>query len=211
MDRADIQELHYIAAIVNIPSIIQRGIVCHTAAERLSSGHVSVASVEVQSRRASRRIPGGLRLHEYVNLYLNARNAMLFRLLNNHDLEHRVPAKDLAVLRVDPTVLDLPGVVITDINAAADVEPRWHSVPEGLPALDRAEIHAQSWNHSDPTQKRRHMQRMMAEVLVPHRVQPRHIAGCYVVSAEVAHALTHLTPTLLTEVRPYVFFRGEAP
>jgi hypothetical protein len=55
------------------------------------------------------------------------------------------------------------------------------------------------------------MQRMMAEVLVPHRVAPEHIMGAYVVSAEVAAGLTQVAPTLPTVVKPYMFFQGGAP
>ncbi len=209
MERDDVRELHYICPVANVATVLHHGILCHAAAQRV--GHRSVASEEVQARRADRRIPGGLRLHQYANLYFNGRNAMLYRLIHNYDYQRRVAPKQLVVFQIPHRVLDLPNVVVTDINAAADVEPRWHTVQEGLPGLVAAEIFSESWNHPDPVAKRRHMQRMMAEVLVPHGVAPEHIVGAYVVSAEVAAGLTQVAPTLPTVVRPYVFFQGGTP
>src|SRR5712691_2607983 len=47
----------------------------------------------------------------YVNLYLCARNPILYKRQSRH--------AELCVLRIDPRVLDLPGVVVTDGNAAS--------------------------------------------------------------------------------------------
>jgi hypothetical protein len=200
MERGQVTELQYITALANIASILERGIVCHADAAGLD--HVSVASRDVQARRAVRRIPGGLRLHQYANLYFNARNAMLFKIIRDYDVSRRVPPEELAILRISPSVLDLAGVVVTDINAAADIEPRWHTVGEGLRVLDHAEIHAERWRD------RRHMQRMMAEVLVPRSISPVLIGGAYVISDEVATVMSQVAPTLATEVKPYMFFGG---
>lgn len=209
MDRSKIHELHYITASRNVPSITRVGILSHARAERVH--HISVADADVQSRRTTRRIPGGLRLHQYANLYFNGRNAMLYIVTNNYDQTKRVPAEDLVVLRVSPSVLDIPGCIVTDINAAADIEPRWYSVQDGLAALNAEELYADSWNHRDPFEKMRRKQRMMAEVLVPHGVPVDHILGGYVVSDEAADRLSVASPTLAVTVKPYMFFRGGRP
>ncbi len=200
MQRTDVVELHFITAKANIPSILQLGILSHERSLRVQ--HVSIASEEVQARRVSRSIPGGLRLHQYVNLYFNGRNSMLYRRIKDYDVAKRIPPEELVVLRVADGVLDRPGVVITDINAAADIEPRWHTVVEGLPKLDKEEIEAERWT------SREHMQRMMAEVLVPHRVPPTDILGTYVVSDQAAANLSLAAPTLACDVQPYMFFKG---
>ena len=200
MERREVTELHYVTPLANLASILERGIVCHGDATGLD--HVSVASMEVQARRAARRIPGGLRLHQYANLYFNARNAMLYKIIHDYDASRRVAPEALAVVRISPSVLDVAGVVVTDINAAADIEPRWHTVGEGLRLLDHTEIHAERWGDG------RHMQRMMAEVLVPRVVTPRLIRGAYVVADEVAGVVSQVAPTLAAEVKPYLFFRG---
>lgn len=203
MKREEIAELHYITAIDNVASIVQRGILSHESSRRLH--HRSVASAEVQARRASRKIPKGLRLHQYANLYFNGRNAMLYRIINDYDEARRVPAEELTLLRVSTEVLDLPGVVITDINAAADVAPRWFTVDEGIAMLDHSVVFAQYWNSYE------HKQRMMAEVLVPHRIAPDFIQGAYTASDAAAANLSQVIPTLEVEVSPYMFFQGPKP
>lgn len=203
MNRDEITEFHYIAAIENVTSILQRGILCHESSRRLA--HRSVASPEVQARRASRRIPQGLRLHQYANLYFNGRNAMFYRILHDYDVSRRARPEDLTLLRVSTDVLDLPGVVVTDINAAADVAPRWYTVDEGTAGLEHSVIFAQYWNSYE------HRQRMMAEVLVPHRVTLDKIQGAYAVSDAAAIVLSGVAPTLDIEVHPYMFFRGPQP
>jgi hypothetical protein len=48
----------------------------------------------------------------------------------------RAQNEEICVLQVDAKVLDLPGVIIADRNAASDWV-RFFSVDEGLKALDR--------------------------------------------------------------------------
>lgn len=108
MDRSQIQELHYITDMANVPSMLERGILCHRLAVRTAREHVSIADEEVPARRASKRIWLGRSyrfLHDYANLHVDARNAMLFLLLGAGEA-------DLAVLAVDSTALDLRGVVV---------------------------------------------------------------------------------------------------
>ena len=203
MERTDIDELHYITHVDNIPSIMERGILSRHRVGRLQVVHpVSVADPEVLRRRAERWIPKGLRLNRYVNLFFNARNAMLFKLIRNPDAANRVNPENLAILRVHSSILDLPDVVITEINAAADVAPRWYKVEEGLARLDEEEIFTEWW-----TGNRELMQRMMAEVLVPNLVPTGYLAGAYVVSEEAGRSLSQCTELPVT-VRPYLYFRG---
>lgn len=208
MHRADVVELHFITPTVNVPSIMERGILCNRLMSRLT--HQSLADEAVQSRRASRKIPGGLPLHSYVNLYFNARNAMLYRILKNYDGDVGVDPATVVILRVDDTILDLEGVVITDINAASDTEPRWHTVEEGIAALDKAAVYRTSWRHADVWEKTRRKQRMMAETLVPHRIETDYITGAYVVSQSAAAELSRMAPTLATEVNTHMFFKEQS-
>lgn len=205
MQRSEVEELHYITHVDNLRSIMERGILCKKTVGGLE--HRSVANVEVQGRRSTRRIPGGFSVHEYVPLYFNARNAMLFHLLRDPASELRLAAEDLAVLRVSAVVLDLADVIVTDMNAATRAEPRWFPVSIGLGRLDHDEIFAEYWTHADPWEQLRHKHRMMAEALVPRQVEVDHILGAYVVSDEAAAVLSQKVPTLAVEVQPRMFFR----
>ncbi|UIJ46246.1 DUF4433 domain-containing protein [Sphingomonas cannabina] len=105
-----VAELHCIMPIANLPSVLAHGILSYERAAQLQ--HASVAMQPVQDRRDQRRVPQGLRLHQYANLYFHARNPMLYKRLGE--------AGSLCVLRVSLDVLAMPGAVITDSNAASD-------------------------------------------------------------------------------------------
>src|SRR5690348_11779452 len=78
MLRRRVKELHYITHVDNLASICARGVLSHQRARRVR--HRSVASEEIQNRRARKRLPNGARLHSYANLYFDARNPMMYRL-----------------------------------------------------------------------------------------------------------------------------------
>jgi ssDNA thymidine ADP-ribosyltransferase, DarT len=195
MDRARIRELHYITDIANVASILDLGILSHRLAERIA--HISVADEQVQAIRAAKRIWTGRSyrwLHEYANLYVHARNAMLYRLLKQGTGE-------LTVLAVDPRVLDVEGVLVSDRNAAGPA--RFELVPEGLLHLDEEAVFAASWTASDDAKQRR-----CAEVLVPKGIDPAMVRRAYVPDVSAARQLlSSLTARRLPiEVRPPLFF-----
>jgi hypothetical protein len=180
--------------------MLEEGILCHRLAERTAQGYVSVADHEVQARRAGKRIWLGRyyrRLHDYANLYIDARNAMLFVLLQTGQ-------GDLTVLAIDPAVLDLRGVVIADRNAAS-LGPRFLPSAQGIDALDEAVVTAERWTDSPDARQRR-----MAEVLVPSRVSPSFIRGAYVPDEDAAQRLqAHLgSRALPIRIHPWLFFGG---
>jgi hypothetical protein len=197
VDRAELEELHYIAPIVNLASILERGILSKRRARPLNP--VSVAMEEVQAIRANKAVPGGHPLHDYVNLYIYARNPMLYKRAGQH--------MQLAVLRISPAVLDLPGVVIVDGNAASAYTGFWPA-PAGLAKVDKDAVFAEYWTHADQIEQWRRMRAKCAEVLVPDRVDARYIIGAYVSCPEAAEAVGGMGVTLTITVDPHLFFRG---
>ena len=200
MERSHIQELHYITAMANVASMLERGILSNRLARRLASGHVSVADTEVQARRASKRVWVGRSsrpLHDYANLYVHARNAMLFILLRSRQ-------GDLTVLTIDPEVLDLDGVVVADRNAASFAS-LFLPAAEGIAALDETAVFAERWTSSYEAKQLR-----MAEVLVPDRVPPSLIKGAYVRDHAAAEQLRGQLGgrSLAIRVNPWLFFRS---
>lgn len=196
MNVADIKELHNITHISNLASIWVNGILSHKRAGGIS--HISVASSDVQQRRAKKIIPGGRPLHEYVNLYFEARNPMLYVLKDQH--------ADLCVLRLDPAVMGLPGVVISDRNASSDYA-RFLKYPEGLKHLDKDMIFAHYWTHPDPFIEIEHKSVKCAEVLVPDKIDCRYIIGAYVSCTEGKTCLHKTGVSLSVTITPSLFFR----
>lgn len=192
-----ITELHCIMPMANIASVMAHGILSYERAARLQ--HRSVALQEVQERRDAKQVPGGLKLHQYANLYFHARNPMLFL--------RRGQAATLCVLRVSLDVLRLEGVVLTDQNASTGyvrffAPTQWR----GLPFDD---ILAMDWTHpDDQIAYWRHKARKCAEVLVPNVVEPTLVVGAHVVDAGAEERLRGEGFTLPITVNPVLFFRS---
>lgn len=191
----DVVELHYIAPLDNIESITRLGLLSHNRAARVA--HTSVARAEVQARRAPRKVPGGLSLHDYVNLYVDARNPMLYFLKDKH--------ATLTVLRISTDVLYSSGAVIADGNAAADMTGFWPS-PSGLERLDASVVFARYWPHADPIESSRRKRMRCAEVLVPHEVGASFLLGAWVSCASAQLAMGRLAPGLDVALFPDLFF-----
>ena len=203
MERDELAELHYIAPIANLASIARHGILSHAWAERMAPDHESVADVSVQARRADTRLTSGRTLHEYANLYLNARNAMLYRLCN----EGRT--RDLCVLRVDVRVLDRPDTYVADQNAAT-AATSIRRAPDGLTAIERSEAFARDWQRDDDLAKQDARAKTMAEALIPDRVPPALVGGAYVVDGRHGERVRERWPALPIAVDPDMFFGFEA-
>ena len=196
MNRSDIAELHFIAPIVNVPSIMQRGILSNKLADQIS--HHSLAMSEIQERRKNKQIPGARKLHEYANLYFDAHNPMLSK--------RRAYNNDVCVLRVDAKVLDLPGVIIADRNAASGAVSFW-PVAGGLRAIDRDRVFAQYWTHpQDPFDEWNHKSEKCAEVLVPDCVKPCYLVGAYVDNQVVLKTFQQLNIQLPVGIKSDIFF-----
>jgi hypothetical protein len=195
VDRGRVKHLHYITPMTNLASIMEHGILSHKRAAVLNSH--SIADEAVQDRRADKRVPGGLMLHDYVNMFFDARNSMMYRRLN-HKLS-------LAVICIWPSVLDIESTVVTDGNAASPSTTFFPS-PAGLDALDENFIYAESWDHSDPWEKHERKRRRSAEALVPHVVPPGYVMGCYVYSDAATAKCNELCSTIKVKVNRNVFF-----
>lgn len=182
-----VREFQCIMPLANVPSVLQRGILSHERASKFE--HESAAMQEIQERRDRKRVPGGLRLHQYANLYFHARNPMLYKRKEN--------AASLCILRVSTEVRHIQGVVITDQNAASDWVRFLH--PDQYQLLDFDSIFAMDWRHpNDPIALRRHRLQKCAEVLVPHVVEPTFLLGAYVANQDAASRLRQVCNLSIT-------------
>lgn len=196
MNRSDLAELHFITMITNAPSIVQNGILCNRRAKQLQ--HDSIAMLEIQDLRANKIVPGGRALHDYANLYFSARNPMLYKRRDLHI--------ELCVLRVSTDVLDLPGVVIADGNAASNYTAFWPS-PSGLDKVDKDLVFAKYWTDANQIAEWQKKRVKCAEVLVPDRVDQRFIIGACVSCDEALRTFKALEPHLNVSIDSHLFFR----
>jgi hypothetical protein len=173
-----------------------KGILSHKRAKKIN--HNSVAMEVIQDLRKNKIVPGGRPLHEYVNLYICARNPMLYVLRSQH--------MDLCVLRLSTEILDLPEVVITDSNASSDYA-RFAPAPRGLSIVDKELTFAEYWTHPNPIEAYQRKAAKCAEVLVLDRVEPYFIMGAYVSCSESKQAFEALELDIPVTINSHLFFR----
>ena len=197
MERSQVTELHYITPIRNIESILNRGILSNRLAAELP--HESIAMTEIQHKREKKIVPGGRPLHDYVNLYFNARNTMMYKRRSQH--------AEICVLRVSADVLDLPDVIIADQNASSQYA-LFLSSPDGLRAITASDVFAESWVHpGDQIAQWRHCSAMCAEVLIPNKVGTRVVRGAYVSCSQAQKSCNDLAAGLSISLNAKIFFR----
>jgi hypothetical protein len=194
---ARVTEFHCIMPLENIPSVMEFGILSYERAAKLK--HHSVAMHEVQDKRDTKQVPGGLRLHQYANLYFHARNPMMFKRQNE--------APNLCVLRVSTAVSELDGVVLADRNAAGDDNWVRFLHPRQWAVLDFDRIFARDWRDPDRFAYYDKKRKKCAEILVPHQVDPQFLVGAYVVDEATAGRLNALGFRLPISVDPDLFFQ----
>ena len=193
----EISELHYITPMKNVPSILQRGILSHNRAAKLQ--HDDISMREIQDVRANKRVPGGLPLHDYANLYFNGRNKMMAKRRPEHDR--------LCVLRVSTGVLNMPEAVIADQNASSKYALFLPS-PLGMQKLHREEIFVRSWKCPDDHIREWRLGSLVcAELLVPHVIDPSLILGAYVLDAAACSKFNALGTAVECVMNTDIFWR----
>jgi len=201
MDRHDLLELHCIAPIANLASIVSLGILSHNQAAGIP--HDDVSSELIQDRRRGREVPdarrpGPRKLHDYANVYICGRNPMLYVLRARHD--------EFVLLRVSCDVLDLDGAIVADGNASSDWTG-FHASPGGLEAIDAEITFLGDPRHPNLHEFYDRKRRQCAEVLVPDRIPPEYITGAYASSEQSRDRCVALGLPWRITVDPKMFFQ----
>lgn len=200
----EVNELHYITPMDNVPSILKYGILSNNRVKQFGLTPSSVSDPDVQrlrSRKSPIRYPDGRRrpLHSFVNLYFNARNPMM-SVCRDHHLS-------LCVLRVHLDVIRLDDVLVADMNAARNA--RIMPMPEGLRNVDGDLVYARSWKYPDsPEREYYHKGVMCAEVLVPDRLPITYLMGAYVSDASSTSIMLDYAFDRDLAVDPDMFFQS---
>jgi O-acetyl-ADP-ribose deacetylase (regulator of RNase III) len=177
--KAEIKGLYYITHVDNVPSILRQGILSHGLLESEKVPFTPIYDAAIVSKRKDKATPERASLWEYANLYFQPRNPMMYRVV------HEKTTKDLAVIGVKRSVLELPQVMIADGNAANN-PTQFFKVSEGLKIIEAQwpVIMAAYWNDLDGSKRK-----IMAECLVPDRIPPDHIHTVFVADQETKKKL----------------------
>lgn len=189
--------LYNIQAIENIPSIMRSGLLSNERAARII--HTSIAMNEIQERRDKIRVPNGLKLHQYANVYFDPHNPMLSA--------RRDQNNDICILKIDCGILDMPGVVVSDRNASSDYAS-FYSPGIGIEEIDFDLVYARYWTDEDYYVQMEKKSIKCAEVLVPYVIPHEYIMCAAVIDKETAHKLEDVGFNKAIEIVPWIFFRG---
>src|SRR2546426_8264697 len=194
----EIKSLYYITRIENLPSIVKDGIFSHQLIEDQAVKFTPIYDVSIVRNRKTKTTPDGKSLWAYANLYFQARNPMLYRVI------HEKGEKNLAVLGVQKQVMHAPDVFLTDGNAASE-PTSFFPQRDGMKVLHKMwdVIDSEWWNSVDGSKRK-----IMAECLVPRMIPPESIHTIFVASHAVAEKVRalRLSRPLPIVPEPNMFF-----
>lgn len=186
MIQPQIKNLYYITHINNIPSILENGILSH---QQLLDSQVEFTPIydeNIVNHRQHRLRSDTNTLWNYANLYFQPRNPMMYRVTKERSVN------DIAIISIKPQVLEEPGIIITDGNAAHS-QTQFYSLHEGLKKLkDNWKILQNEWWKDTDGSKRI----IMSECLISKQVQPTLIDSIFVPTDEVLEKIYALIPKI---------------
>jgi O-acetyl-ADP-ribose deacetylase (regulator of RNase III) len=190
------KELFYITHINNLPSILEKGILCHQEIINQNLEPQTVYDSNIISLRQGKSLPNNKKLWDYANMYFQVRNPMLYRVTRESKID------EIAVLSIDKSILKLSDIYVSDGNAA-------HSHSSFFESTSMDSIHEtlkdiQKMEYWDESGKRK----IMAEALVPSHVPPQYIKAIYTPSEKGSELIKSKCDFHLKDIviEPRMFF-----
>jgi hypothetical protein len=163
-----IDYLYRITHKKNLKSILRFGLLSRNLCIEKGLAVEEIGDTEIKERRGMTMLPySGLRLNDYVPLYFNPRNAMMYKVCK------RFNASNLVVLAYDLMMILISGTIFTDANAASEVANFYYRKSE-LEKFDWKIIQSKDWSLGGIT-FREIKQKMRAEVLVKERIPRKYL------------------------------------
>lgn len=196
LDYYEIDGLYHFTHVDHVQSIFKDGLLSHNNAHQRGVVQHDISNVDVQDLRA-RRCVGGRPLHDYVPLYFNPRNAMLYQVFQEFTL------KDLVVLRLSRKLMLQKGVWFTDGNAANTPTLSYDSL-EDLDKLDWECIRAEYWTDYEDGKRK-----CMAEILIPDKISANYIkrrSHLFVENQETRNRIEAILPDTRIAINKDMYF-----
>jgi len=164
--------VYYITHIENLPSILERGILCHRIIEEEQVRYTRIYDPDIVRVRKAIRAPNNKTLWDFVNLYFQPRNAMLYRVIYFSG----VKIEDICIIGLKNEILNLENIYVTDGNAVSANTKIYGStdIHKYIKTI-RQNADKEWWANEDGSKRQ-----LMAECLVPNVVLPEYISEIYV-------------------------------
>lgn len=175
----------------NLAGILQHGILSHTdVLNRDDVLAVDISDSGVQQRRERAESVNHRSIHDYVPLYINPKNPMLYF---RRELQH-----EIIILKISPKVLQYGQHVFSDGNSAC-LKTKFSANSEIMEDSIDA-LNAKYWANCIDGKRRR-----CAELLVYPIVQPIHVLSAICSNNALAREIA-LTTKIQIELNPSMFF-----
>jgi hypothetical protein len=175
------------------------GILSHSIIEKQNINYTPIYDQQIISNRKNRKTPDNKSLWEYANLYFQSRNPMLYRVVCEQS------AKNLAVLAVDSIVMKSQSAFVSIGNAAS-------MLSDIVPAKDYGKVinklkdvlNSEYWKDEDGSKRK-----IMAECLVPQKIEPDFIKVIYVANDDIARKIKEQFYSDIPIIpEPHMFFEN---
>lgn len=174
-----VRGLYYITHIDNLPSILQRGILSHQCVQDEGIQFTPIYDKQIIANRGNATTPDGRSLWNFANVYFQARNPMLYRVLIENSVD------EIVVVAVRPDILNTMGMFITTGNAASPLSEILPA-PAGMKRLGKIlKVTEKVWWKIEDGSKRE----IMAECLIPTMISPDYIQAIYVADHNTAQKI----------------------
>ncbi len=189
--------LYYITHINNLPSILERGIFCHRKIEEEKIEFTPIYNAAIVSSRNEKKVTEESNLWDFVNLYFQPRNAMLYSLrsLREESL--------IIIIGLKSSLLDRNDIFVTTGNAASScTEFLTGTNAQKRLKIIREKVDKEYWSREDGSKRE-----LMAECLVPDSVDPNYISEIYVPNEKALNKVKEIcNETIPVILEPELFF-----
>lgn len=197
LNEAPFKWLHHITHIHNLNNILLHGLQTH----KNSYKTIDISNQGVNHRRTKRDSINNLPLHDYVPLYLNVQNAMLYQVQAKYNDE-------VVILIFDKNVCVSPRTIFSYGNAATDNTTFIYDINE-LKCIDWTLVFRQNWK-IDGISDQFVKSKMMSECLIHGSISGKAIKKIVCSSQKsadnVLNVCEYLNKKIEVEFNPNLFF-----
>lgn len=172
-------KLYHMTHIDNLKSICESGFLL---SHNQINDYIDISNQSVNSRRSIKEPFYNNSIHDYVPLYFNPRNAMLYNVQRNF-------GSDVILLQIDTGICLQPYTLFTYKNAAANDAICYDDVIEFLNDVDWSSINRYTW-FDDPTGIAK--KTMMSECLILDRIPISFIKRIDCTTEEMANKIVDI-------------------
>ena len=193
-----LRELYYITHIENLLSILKRGILCHRKIIEEQINFTPIYDEDIIALRKGKRVPDGRELWDFVNLYFQPRNPMLYRVLFHSNFK----IDEVVVIGLKNSLLNRNDIILTDGNAASSNTQFFPVKDRDISKYIREKTDKEWWAIEDGSKRE-----IMAECLVPEKVEPEYISEIYVANQDAMNRVRDICDERITVIpEPELFF-----